>query len=162
MEYPELAARTRRFSYGAPRALGVAADGSRVVFLRSTGPDDPADRLYVFDVATGGERLVADPAALLVDAGDLPPEERALRERQRLSVAGIGSYAIDPGATVAAFTLAGRLFRADLGTGMVTEVHTPGPVASTPDPTPPAPGSATSPAARPVRPTRRRERPRSG
>ena len=65
MEYPELAARTRRFSCGAPRAVGVASDGSRVVFLRSAGPEDPADRLYVFDVATGAERLVADPAALL-------------------------------------------------------------------------------------------------
>src|SRR5690242_11644954 len=39
MEYPELAARTRRFSYGAPRAVTVAADGSRVVFLRSAGAE---------------------------------------------------------------------------------------------------------------------------
>src|SRR5690349_12307355 len=45
MEYPELAARTRRFSFGAPRAVSVAADGSRVVFLRSSGPHDPVDRL---------------------------------------------------------------------------------------------------------------------
>jgi len=136
MEYPELAARTRRFSCGAPRAVGVASDGSRVVFLRSAGPEDPADRLYVFDVATGAERLVADPAALLADAGDLPAGERALRERLRLSAAGIGSYAIDPPATVAAFTLAGRLFRADLVRGTVAEVPTPGPVVDPrPDPT---------------------------
>ena len=60
MEYPELAARTRRFSYGAPRALAVAGDGSRVVFLRSGGPEDPADRLYVYDVGTATERLVVD------------------------------------------------------------------------------------------------------
>ena len=136
MEYPELAARTRRFTCGAPRALSVATDGSRVVFLRSGGPEDPADRLYVFDVAGGTERLVADPATLLADAGDLPPEERALRERQRLSAAGIGSYATDPAATVAAFTLAGRLFRADLVEDRVVEVPTPGPVVDPrPDPT---------------------------
>src|SRR2546423_1043106 len=128
MEYPELAARTRKFSYGAPRAISVAADGSRVVFLRSGGPEDPADRLHVLDVATGTERLVADPAALLAVAGDLPPEERALRERLRLSAAGIGSYAMNPAATVAAFTLGGRLFRADLLSGGVAEVGTPGPV----------------------------------
>jgi dipeptidyl-peptidase-4 len=128
MEYPELAARTRRFSSGAPRALSVANDGSRVVFLRSAGPEDPADRLYVFDVASGAERLVAEPAALLADAGDLPPEERALRERLRLSAGGIGSYATDPAATVAAFTLAGRLFRADLVAGSVAEVPAPGSV----------------------------------
>jgi dipeptidyl-peptidase-4 len=127
MEYPELAARTRKFSYGAPRAISVAADGSRVVFLRSGGPEDPADRLYVFDPATGTERLVADPAQL-VQAGELPPEERALRERARLSAAGIGSYGMNPAATVAAFPLGGRLFRADLVSGDVTEVPTPGPV----------------------------------
>ncbi|OLE24230.1 MAG: peptidase S9 [Actinobacteria bacterium 13_1_20CM_3_71_11] len=136
MEYPELAARTRKFSYGAPRAISVAADGSRVVFLRSGGPEDPADRLHVFDVATGSERLVADPAGLLAGTGELPPEERALRERARLSAGGIGSYGMNPAATVAASPLGGRLFRADLVTGAVTEVPTPGPVIDPrPDPT---------------------------
>jgi dipeptidyl-peptidase-4 len=137
MEYPELAARTRRFSCGAPRAVSVASDGSRVVFLRSSGPEDPADRLYVFDVATREERLVAEPARLLAGAdGDLPPEERALRERLRLSAGGIGSYATDPAAKVAAFALGGRLFRADLVTGEVGELPTAGPVIDPrPDPT---------------------------
>src|SRR5437773_1410696 len=144
MDYPELAARTRRFSYGAPRAIGVAGDGSRVVHLRSAGPEDPADRLYVLDVATGTERLVADPAQLLADAGDLPPEERALRERLRLSAAGIGSYALDRDATVAAFTLAGRLFRASLTAGGVGEVRTAGPVTD-PRPDPTGPRSASVP-----------------
>ncbi len=129
MEYPELAARTRRFSYGSPRSVSVGSDGARVVFLRSAGPEDPVDRLYVFDVATGAERLVADPATLLAgDAADLPAEERALRERLRLSAGGIGSYAIDKAATVAAFPLGGRLFRADLVAGTVREVPTAGPV----------------------------------
>ncbi|HET8682276.1 MAG TPA: peptidase S9, partial [Micromonosporaceae bacterium] len=134
--YPEQAARTRRFTYGAPRAVSVGADGERVVFLRSAGPADPADRLWVYDVATGAEREVVNPADLLAGDGDLPPEERALRERRRLSAAGIGSYAIDPGATLAAFALAGRLFRADLRTGVVTELPASGPaVDPRPDPT---------------------------
>src|SRR6266545_333522 len=136
MEYPELAARTRRFSAGSPRAIGVADDGSRVVFLRSGGPEDLADRLHVLDLSTGAERLIADPVTLLADAGDLPPEERALRERRRLSAGGIGSYAIDRAGAVAAFTLAGRLFRADLDAGTVAEVPTAGPVVDPrPDPT---------------------------
>jgi dipeptidyl-peptidase-4 len=137
MEYPELAARTRRFSYGAPRAVTVASDGSRVVFLRSAGAEDPVDRLYVFDVATGQERLIAEPGALLAGSdADLPPEERALRERLRLSAGGIGSYATDPAARVAAFALSGRLFRADLVGGEITELQTAGPVIDPrPDPT---------------------------
>lgn len=139
VDFPELAARTRRFSRGAPRAVTVADDGSRVVFLRSAGPEDPADALWQLDVATGEERLVADPAALLgadADADALSPGERALRERLRLSASGIGSYTLDGAGRVAVFALAGRLFRADLVHGDVVEVATVGPVLDPrPDPT---------------------------
>ncbi|MFC0006945.1 S9 family peptidase [Micromonospora siamensis] len=139
MDFPELAARTRRFSLGAPRAVTVAEDGSRVVFLRSDGPEDPADALWLYDVAAGEERVVADPAALLgadADPAALSPGERALRERQRLSAAGIGSYALDAAGRVAVFALAGRVFRADLVHGDVIEVATVGPVIDPrPDPT---------------------------
>ncbi|MEO3773536.1 prolyl oligopeptidase family serine peptidase [Micromonospora sp. B9E7] len=131
MDFPELAARTRRFSHGAPRAVSVAEDGSRVIFLRSAGPEDPADALWLLDVATAEERLVADPATLLGEDGDprsLSPGERALRERLRLSAAGIGSYALDAAGRVAVFALAGRLFRADLVHGDVVEVAAVGPV----------------------------------
>ncbi|MBW4703115.1 prolyl oligopeptidase family serine peptidase [Micromonospora sp. RL09-050-HVF-A] len=139
MDFPELAARTRRFSHGAPRAVSVTGDGSRVVFLRSGGPEDPADALWALDTASAEERLVADPAVLLGDDADpvaLAPGERALRERRRLSTAGIGSYALDGAGRVAVFALAGRLFRADLVHGDVIEVSTVGPVIDPrPDPT---------------------------
>ncbi|MDT4989746.1 MAG: dipeptidyl-peptidase 4, partial [Micromonosporaceae bacterium] len=132
VDYPELAARTRRFSYGAPRAVTVAADGAHVVFLRSSGPEDPADLLWVFDVEAGEERLVADPAGLLAatdQPGDeMPPAERSLRERLRLSASGIGSYVTDPTGAAAIFTVAGRLFRAELRSGRVREVPTKGAV----------------------------------
>lgn len=137
MEYPELATRTGRFTYGAPRAVTVGADGARVVFLRSAGPEDPVDRLHVFDVATGTERLIADPMVLL-DGQDtrLTDAERALRERTRLTASGIGTFAIDTLATIAAFTLAGRLYRADLVTGEVTVCASAGSVVDPrPDPT---------------------------
>ncbi|SCG54092.1 prolyl oligopeptidase family serine peptidase [Micromonospora coxensis] len=138
MDFPELAARTRRFSHGAPRAVTVADDGSRVVFLRSGGPEDPAEALWSLDVATGEERLVADPRALLGtdEEAALAPGERALRERLRLSSAGIGSYALDAAGRVAVLPLGGRLFRADLVHGDVVEVATVGPVIDPrPDPT---------------------------
>jgi dipeptidyl-peptidase-4 len=144
VDYPELAARTRRFSHGAPRLVTVASDGSRVVFLRSSGPEDPADALWLLDVASATELLVADPALLLdadpaapppAGALPLPAAERALRERQ-LSAEGIGGYATDPAARVAVFALAGRLFRADLTHGDVVEVAVAGPVIDPrPDPT---------------------------
>lgn len=127
VDYPELAARTRRFSYGAPRAVSVSADGDRVIFLRSAGPEDPVDRLWVHDVGTGSERMIADPAELQGRA-ELPAEERALRERLRLTAAGIGSYALDQAGDHAVFALAGGLYRADLRSGDVARLPTAGPV----------------------------------
>ncbi|GGK00582.1 peptidase [Pilimelia anulata] len=135
MDFPELAARTHRFRYGMVRAVSVAADGSRVLYLRSQGPEDPVDRLWSYEVGSGETRLVADPAAL-GEGGELPAHERALRERMRLAAEGIGSYAADPAARVAAFTLAGRLYRAEPATGAVTAIGTAGPVVDPrPDPT---------------------------
>ncbi len=94
----------------------MGADGARVAFLRSAAGDDPVNRLWVLELASGAERLVADPARLLGgDPGDLPPEERARRERSRERAGGIVAFAADLDLTVASFALAGRLFVADLG-----------------------------------------------
>jgi dipeptidyl-peptidase 4 len=69
------------------------------VFARSRGGADPVNCLWTVDVATGVETLVADPVALVadlaVDDADLPPEERARRERMREGAGGITGYATD-------------------------------------------------------------------
>jgi dipeptidyl-peptidase-4 len=111
VEYPEQAARTRNFTAGAARGITVGSDGRRVVFLRSGGPEDPVDALWVLDVHTGVERLVFDPGAPIAD---LSPAERALRERLRLTAAGIGSYATDPLARHVVFAYGGGLIVAPL------------------------------------------------
>jgi dipeptidyl-peptidase 4 len=107
-------ARTRGFTLGRPRGFAVGADGARVAFLRSAAGDDPVNRLWVLDLASGGERLVADPASLLADPGDPPAAELARRERARERAGGIVAFGADRDLTVAAFALAGRLFVADL------------------------------------------------
>ena len=72
--FPRRHALTQGFTLGRPRGFQVGADGARVAFLRSAAGDDPVNRLWVLEVATGAERLVADPAALLGDgAVDQPP-----------------------------------------------------------------------------------------
>lgn len=118
-EFPRQQARTRRFTLGAPRNITVSPDGRRIVFLRSTAGDDPVNRLWVHDVATGAATVVADPAELLADGAetDLSPEERARRERAREAGGGIVSYSTDPDVTGAVFSLGGRLFTTDLTTG---------------------------------------------
>ncbi|MGW3034547.1 prolyl oligopeptidase family serine peptidase [Streptomyces sp. NPDC001178] len=127
--FPRRHARTQRFTLGAPRAFTVAPDGTRVVFLRSTSGTDRANSLWVLDVQDGGERVAADPRALLGGASeDLPPEERARRERSREGGAGIVGYATDAAVELASFALSGRLFTAELRAGTARELPTPGPV----------------------------------
>ena len=63
-DFPSQYARTRRFSLGQPRNFTVAADGSRVLFLRSRSGVDPLTSLYVYDVASASEAMLADPAQL--------------------------------------------------------------------------------------------------
>ena len=98
----------------------MARDGSRVAFLRSPAGDDPNTCLWVLDVETGRERVVAEPGRLLDHEGEeLSPEERARRERARESAAGIVQYATDPELRLAAFVLGGAMHAADLLTGQV-------------------------------------------
>ena len=136
--FPRRQARTRRFTLGAPRGFTPAPDGARLVFLRSRGGTDRVTCLWTLDVATGAERLVADPRALAV-AGeeDVPAEERARRERAREQAGGIVAYATDRAVALAAFALAGRPYVADLaGERPVRAIDAPGPaVDPRPDPT---------------------------
>jgi dipeptidyl-peptidase-4 len=114
VSYPVLQARTARFTLGRPRAFTVSNDGARIVFLRSRGGLDSATCLWVYDVAAASERLVADPSVILSDDDEVPPAERARRERAREQAGGIVRYSSDPAATRAAFTLAGRAYVVDL------------------------------------------------
>ena len=119
--FPRQHARTRGFTLGAPRSFTVSDGGGRVAFLRSASGDDPVNRLWLLDTATGEELVVADPVELLADPGEenLPPAERARRERARESGGGIVAYAGDPSLTNIAFTLDGRVFLADVADGTV-------------------------------------------
>ncbi|MGA1716283.1 MAG: prolyl oligopeptidase family serine peptidase [Ilumatobacteraceae bacterium] len=138
--FPRQYARTQRLTLGEPRNVTVSPDGSRVVFLRSRGGSDPVNCLWVLDAATGDERLVADPKVLLsADLGadeNLPPEEKARRERLREGAGGITSYATYRDSTVFACTLSGRLFIGGLLTATARELVVVGPVFDPrPDPT---------------------------
>ncbi|MGH3070138.1 MAG: DPP IV N-terminal domain-containing protein, partial [Streptosporangiaceae bacterium] len=120
--FPRQQARTRRFSLGVPRSFKVAPDGSRVAFLRSQGGGDPVTCLWQLHVDTGNEELLADPAMLEPAGEDLSPQEKARRERTREQAGGIVGFATDRAMSVAAFTLAGRVYVAGLGS---TGVHEP-------------------------------------
>ncbi len=124
--FPRRSARTRRFTLGEPRTFTVAPDGSLVAFLRSRGGEDATTCLWALDLATGTERLVADPADLLTGEADadLPEAERRRRERARESAEGITAYATDDAVEQACFAVAGQLFVTDLRTGATQRLET--------------------------------------
>ncbi|MBK5334235.1 MAG: S9 family peptidase [Ilumatobacteraceae bacterium] len=129
--FPRQYARTRRFTLGEPRNLVVSPDGQRIVFIRSKSGDDPVNCLYLLQVGSGEERLIADPSTLLVQTDpdeDLPAEERVRRERMRETASGVTTFATDTAVTVVAFPLAGRLFVAGLISGTSRELVVEGPV----------------------------------
>jgi len=130
--FPRQHARTQRLTLGAPRNLRVVADDTTLLFLRSTSGSDPVNRLWKLDLASGTETLIGDPPALLAagadDRADLPPEERARRERMREGAGGITAYATDRTGAIAVFALAGRLFVTDVAAGSTTELGVDGPV----------------------------------
>jgi dipeptidyl-peptidase 4 len=128
--FPRQYARTRRFTLGEPRDLNISPDGEQLAFARSRDGSDPLNCLWVADLVNGGEQLVADPNVLLEDdtTDDLPPDERARRERAREAAGGVTAFATDRDVTVAAFALAGRLFLADLRARTARELAVDGPV----------------------------------
>ncbi|MEU6410096.1 DPP IV N-terminal domain-containing protein [Microbispora sp. NPDC046933] len=126
--FPRLHARTRRFTLGVPRNFTISPDGGRVTFLRTRSGTDPVTCLWELDVASGAERLVVDPLALGAADEDLPPEERARRERSRESAGGVVAYATDREVRQAVFALSGDLYLTDLASGEVRRLPAAGPV----------------------------------
>jgi dipeptidyl-peptidase 4 len=129
--FPRQYARTQRLTLGEPRNIVVSPDGGRIAFGRTKTGDDPVNCLWLLDAATGEERMVADPLDLLglgETADDLPPEERARRERMREGAGGITVFATDRDVRVAAFSLSGRLFVCGLLSGRARELDVEGPV----------------------------------
>src|SRR4051812_48149424 len=82
VDFPRLVSRTQNFALGRPHRFTVGPDGKRLVFLRSLGGEDPVRRLWCLDLATGEERLLADPGAPAAGAVR-SAAERARRERAR-------------------------------------------------------------------------------
>lgn len=112
-------ARTQRFTLGTPKNFRLSGDGTRLLFLRSRTATDRRNSLFCLDLRTGEETTVVDAAALVPGEEDLPPEERARRERARETSGGVVGYATDEAFRLVAFPLSGKLYTADLDSGEV-------------------------------------------
>jgi dipeptidyl-peptidase-4 len=115
-------ASTYRFGAGTPRGFQITPDGKAVLFLRS-GPRSVVQDLYEFDVASGKERVLLTADAILKGAEEsLSAEEKARRERMRMSSRGIASYSLSKDGGTILVPLSGKLYLVERATGKVREV----------------------------------------
>lgn len=122
-------AETRGFQLGRPVAPQIAPDGKSVLFLRAAGPRTAKQSVFEFDVATGQTRELLT-AEQVLGAGDeqLSPEEKARRERARISVGGFTSLQLSTDGTQILAPLAGRLFLIERATAKERELPIAGSV----------------------------------
>jgi len=117
-------AETRGFMLGRPQKPKIAPDGKAVLFLRAD-PKTPKLKLFEFDVASGQTKELLSPETLLKGAEEnLSPEEKARRERQRVSVGGFTDYHLDRDGNRVLVVLGGKLYVFDRATAKPTELKT--------------------------------------
>ncbi len=117
-------AETRGFMLGRPTRARPTPDGKAVLFLRSQARV-PTLRLYEFDVATGKTRELLTPEQVLKGAAEkLSPEEKARRERMRVSVGGFTNFQLSEDGAQILVSLSGKLYVVDRRGGGVQELQT--------------------------------------
>lgn len=110
-------AETQKYQLGRPTALRFTPDGRQLFFLRS-GARDATRRLYVFDSTTGATRELITPEQVLGGGLEvLSKEEKARRERLRLTAKGFARYDLTPDGKTLLLPLSGKLFALDIASG---------------------------------------------
>src|SRR5207247_1986855 len=99
-------------------------DGQVVLFLRA-GARTPKLELHEFDIASANTRLLLTPEDILKGAQEkLSAEEKALRERMRVSVGGFTDFQLSKDGARILLALSGKLYVFNRGTLAVQELKT--------------------------------------
>lgn len=99
----------------APRNLKVSPDGQRVTFLKGKESDYEQLDLWEYHIESGKTRMLFDSAELASEEPELSDEEKARRERMRLSGTGIVSYQFSKDGSALLFPLGGDVYFHKLG-----------------------------------------------
>ncbi|MFK8000174.1 MAG: DPP IV N-terminal domain-containing protein [Polyangiales bacterium] len=130
--FPGLYAETAGFRAGRPAAMSFTPDGNHLLFLRSEARNGQRS-LYTLDVATREESVLLTAEQVLQgDSEELSAEERALRERLRMTASGITSYKLSPDGSQVLVPLSGHLYIVTLETREVRELASDGGYANDP------------------------------
>jgi dipeptidyl-peptidase-4 len=117
-------AETRGFMLGRPVGAKPTPDGKAVLFLRAQARV-PKMRLYEFDVATAKTRELLTPEQVLKGAEEhLSAEEKARRERMRVSVGGFTSFQLSEDGGRILVSLSGKLYVVERPGDRVRELKT--------------------------------------
>ncbi|MGY4514789.1 S9 family peptidase [Lysobacter sp. HA18] len=104
----------------------ISPDGTRVTFLRGKDRDRNRLDLWAYDIASGTNKRLVDADDVLPGTEVLSDEEKARRERQRISaLSGIVDYQWSPDGRSLLFPLGGDLYLYDLsksGKGAVRQL----------------------------------------
>ena len=106
----------------APNSLKFSPDGQRVTFLRGKDSDFETLDLWEFHIPSGKTRLLVDSHSFAAARVELSDEEKARRERQRISSKGIISYQWSEDGKALLFPLGGDVFYYDLAAGQARQL----------------------------------------
>jgi dipeptidyl-peptidase-4 len=117
-------AETRGFMLGRPSQANLTPDGKAVLFLRAQARLARLG-LFEFDVSTGKTRQLLTPEKVLKGAAEkLTPEEKARRERMRVSVGGFTTFHLSRDGKHVLLSLSGRLYVYRRADGDIRELAT--------------------------------------
>jgi dipeptidyl-peptidase 4 len=117
-------AQTRGFMLGRPVKAKPSPDGKSVLFLRAQARV-PQQSLYSFDVETGKCRELLTAEQVLQGAAEhLSDEEKARRERQRISVGGFTDFQISDDSAQILVSLSGKLYTVNRAGGKIHQLDT--------------------------------------
>ncbi|HEV3119872.1 MAG TPA: DPP IV N-terminal domain-containing protein, partial [Gemmataceae bacterium] len=117
--YLRLHAQTRGFMLGRPVKPQPTPDGKAVLFLRAQARV-PRMALYEYDLTTAKTRELASADSILGGNEEkLSAEEKARRERMRVSVGGFTDYQLSDDGALVLLALSGKLYAVNRASGAV-------------------------------------------